>query len=208
MELNMDRSSISVDFSMSDNEISKCEKYIGGVDKMLEWGAGGSTLYFSSMVGKFVSIENDRGWYDKLLSDINDNVELHYVHQHEYKYDEELDENAFDILEGDGANVSEFTYNGKIINWVTRGRIDWHCYMDYIRHPINLSDRDYDVILVDGRARAMCAYVAKDLLKDNGHLLFHDFNNRPYYHGILKWYEVIDTQDSLAVLTKKIRGNS
>ena len=55
----MDRSSISVDFSMSDNEISKCEKYIGGVDKMLEWGAGGSTLYFSSMVGKFVSIEND-----------------------------------------------------------------------------------------------------------------------------------------------------
>jgi len=118
------------------------------------------------------------------------------------------DKNAFDILEGDGANVSEFIYDGKIINWVTRGRIDWHCYMDYIRHPINLSHRDYGVILVDGRARAMCAYVAKDLLKDDGYLLFHDFNNRPYYHGILNWYEIIDTQGSLAVLTKKIRGNS
>ena len=77
MELNMNRSSISVDFSMSDNEISKCEKYIGGVDKMLEWGAGGSTLYFSSMVGKFVSIENDRGWYDKLLSDLT--TMLNYI---------------------------------------------------------------------------------------------------------------------------------
>ena len=52
----------------------------------------------------------------------------------------------------------------------------------------------------------MCGYVAKDLIKENGFLLFHDFNNRPYYHGILKWFKKIDEEESLAVLV--LRGES
>jgi len=49
----------------------------------------------------------------------------------------------------------------------------------------------------------MCAYMAKYLLKDDGYLLFHDFNNRPYYHGILKYYEIVDSVETLVVLVKK-----
>jgi acyl-CoA thioester hydrolase len=40
-------------------------------------------------------------------------------------------------------------------------------------------------------------------IEDDGYLLFHDFNNRTYYHGILKYYEIVDTVKTLAVLVKK-----
>jgi hypothetical protein len=203
MVLSMDRSNLILDISMTNSELLKCEEYLKGVNSMLEWGAGGSTLYFSKLVNKLVSIENDNGWYNKLQPHLDANVDLHYVHQHEEKFDDELDKNASDILKGDGGNMKSFINSNGRINWITRGRIDWHCYMDYIKKPLELEYRDYDIILVDGRARAMCAYLAKDLLKDDGYLLFHDFNTRPYYHGILKWYDLIDTDGSLAVLSKK-----
>ena len=48
----IDRSNIGVDFSMSDSEIVKSEEYLNNKDKVLEWGAGGSTLYFSNIVSK------------------------------------------------------------------------------------------------------------------------------------------------------------
>ena len=49
----------------------------------------------------------------------------------------------------------------------------------------------------------MCAYVALSLLKDDGHLLFHDFTNRGYYHGILNYFELVDYIDTLAILKKR-----
>ena len=203
-------SKIPIDFSMTNGEILKCNEYVEGVDKMLEWGAGGSTLFFSSMVGKFVSIEDNREWYDKVKRHAKPNTEIYHVLTHKEKFDSELDENASVILHGDESWNSEhggqlyYKDDGKILYWTTRGRMDWHCYMDYIKYPLEkLSYRDYDVILVDGRVRAMCAYNALHLLKKDGYLLIHDFNHRGYYHGILKWYNVIDTEGSLAVLTKK-----
>ena len=204
----IDRSNVGVDFSMSDSEIVKSEEYLNNKDKVLEWGAGGSTLYFSNIVSSYVSIEHDKLWYNKLTSQINDNVELLYVSTHDEKFDDKLDKNAFDILRGDeswykkNGNKEIYEKDGKT-HWTTRGKIDWHCYLDYIKKPLELSYRNYDVVLVDGRARAMCAYVAKDLLKDDGYLLFHDFNNRGYYHGILKYYEIVDMDGTLAILIKK-----
>ena len=58
----IDRSNIGVDFSMSDSEIVKSEEYLNDKDKVLEWGAGGSTLYFSNIVSSYVSIEHDKLW--------------------------------------------------------------------------------------------------------------------------------------------------
>ena len=217
----MNKSDVPIDFSMSDWEILKCEEYLEGKDLMLEWGAGGSTLYFSNMVNKFVSVEDNKSWYDIILSHKNNNTEVHLVPYHSKKFNKELDDNAFDILKGDGVNIKELytiknlggvPYNttpedGDLVYWTTRGKQDWHCYMDYIRKPLELPYKKYDTNLIDGRARAMCRYVAKDLIKENGFLLFHDFNNRPYYHGILKWFKKIDEEESLAVLVLRGEGD-
>jgi|ETNvirnome_6_100_1030635.scaffolds.fasta_scaffold14342_3 hypothetical protein len=212
---------------METAETLKAENYIKGKQKMLEWGSGGSTLYFPSLVKKYVSIEHDRFWYDKIKPDIKDNVEYYYVPPHEEKFDVDLDTNAFDILKGsDNFYNHDYNYlnsndflltiqweqNGRTtkinkkdgkVYWKTRGGFDWHCGIDYIKKPLELTHRDYDVILVDGRCRSMCAYISQQLLKDDGYLMIHDFNHRKYYHGILKYYDIVDSVESLVILHKK-----
>jgi len=184
---------------MEDSETLKAESYIRGKQKMLEWGSGGSTIYFPQLVDHYISIEHDLGWYNKIKPNIHSNTEFYHVPIHENKFDEELDSIAHEIYTPD---ITDAIVRDGISYWNTRGDFDWHCGMDYIKKPLELG-YDYDVILVDGRCRAMCACVAKNLLKDGGYLLFHDFNNRIYYSGILKYYEIVDTVESLAVLIKK-----
>ena len=41
------------------------------------------------------------------------------------------------------------------------------------------------------------------MIKDGGYLVFDDFNNRTYYHGILKYYKVVDSGGTIAVLAKR-----
>jgi hypothetical protein len=194
---------------MSYDEISKAESYINGKTKMLEWGCGGSTLYFPELVDQYVSIEHDEKWYNKIKQDVPNNVEFYHIPiNKDMQFDDDLDANASDILSGNSNwntlhGCNELTQsNGKTF-WTTRGKFDWHCAIDYIKKPLELSHRNYDIILVDGRCRAMCGYIAKYLIKEGGHVLFHDFNNREYYHGILKYYTIVDTEESLAVLQKK-----
>ena len=202
-----DRTITISDVGMDDNEALKSEQYIKGKNRVLEWGSGGSTLYFPQIVNHYVSIEHDHSWYDKIKLDISDNVEFYHVPTHDIKFDDDLDENAFDILEGNedwyNRHGSEIRTEDEKTYWNTRGRLDWHCYMDYIRYPLNLTHRNYDIILVDGRARAMCAYVALSLLKVDGYLLFHDFMIREYYHGILNYFELVNYIDTLAILKKR-----
>jgi hypothetical protein len=177
----------------------KTQEYIKDKNKVLEWGSGTSTIYFSKIVKQFVSIEHNQGWYDYVSSQIADNVEYYYVAPHDFKNDEELDKNVPDLL----CRANDPVLVDGITHWKTRDGFDWHCGIDYIRKPLELEYRDYDAVIVDGRCRTMCAYIAKYLIKDGGYLIFDDFNPRQYYHGILKYYEVVDGSDTLSVLSKR-----
>ena len=46
---------------MENDEALKAEEYIKGKDKVLEWGSGGTTLYFPQIVNTYVSMEHDSG---------------------------------------------------------------------------------------------------------------------------------------------------
>ena len=48
---------------MEHSEALKAEQYIKGKSKMLEWGGGGSTLYFPKLVENYVSLEDSLEWY-------------------------------------------------------------------------------------------------------------------------------------------------
>ena len=190
---------ISVMTGLEIEETLKAEQYIKGKDKVLEWGSGGSTLYFPQMVNNYVSIEHDVIWYDKLKLDVPHNCEYHHVPMHSQRLDDMLDPQAEDAMlcAGDTELRDGITY------WQTRGHFDWHCGIDYIKKPLSLEHQNYDVIFIDGRCRSMCAYLATHLLKDEGYVLVHDFIPRQYYHGLLKWYDVVDKAGTLIVLTKR-----
>jgi hypothetical protein len=48
---------------MSEAEIALIEFYLNPAMRILEWGCGGSTAYFSQKVEQFVSVEHDPVWY-------------------------------------------------------------------------------------------------------------------------------------------------
>ena len=59
---------------MSRDEIGMIEGYLKPSFKMLEYGSGGSTLYFSRLVKEYYSVEHDVEWYEKITKTLN-----HYI---------------------------------------------------------------------------------------------------------------------------------
>ena len=64
---------------MDDSEILLILKHLYYTDTMLEWGSGGSTLYFPYFVKKYYSIEHDTEWSKKIELKKPQNVEFHHV---------------------------------------------------------------------------------------------------------------------------------
>ena len=72
----------------------------------LEWGSGGSTLYFPSkfkFIEKWVSIEHNKTWYNKIIDKITPNVELRlYENKDDYINAVFKDYKKFDFIFIDG----------------------------------------------------------------------------------------------------------
>jgi hypothetical protein len=73
---------------MQPSEVSLIQSHLNSRDDVLEWGAGGSTLYFSQFVLRYFSIEHDSKWYSKLVKiGIPKNVELFFIPQNAARSD-------------------------------------------------------------------------------------------------------------------------
>ena len=61
-----------------------------------------------------------------------------------------------------------------------------------------------DLVLIDGRFRVVCCLKCYDIIKDNCLIAFDDFLNRPYYHIVLEYFDIIEkTKDNRMVILKK-----
>lgn len=71
---------------MHEHEYKFIEKYLTKDDVLLEYGSGNSTLYFSGIVNKVISIEHDIDWIHSLNKVISaydiKNIELYHVAAH------------------------------------------------------------------------------------------------------------------------------
>ena len=65
---------------ISYNAIEEVKSHLTKTSKVLEFGSGGSTIFFSGLVSQVVSVENNSDWINFLISEIKnksiDNVEL------------------------------------------------------------------------------------------------------------------------------------
>jgi predicted O-methyltransferase YrrM len=136
--------------------------------RCLEWGSGGSTralLEQCPFVERYVSIEHDRTWYDKVRSVVTDSrLDLHYV----------------------APNVAvppRSLFRRHPLAWYARAEVDRTMFADYIDLPATL-DIVFDFVLVDGRARRFCMSAGWMLLRPGGLLVLHDAQ-RPEYHDVL-----------------------
>lgn len=144
---------------MDDSEILLILKHLYYTDTMLEWGSGGSTLYFPYFVKKYYSIEHDTEWSKKIELKKPQNVEFHHV--------------PWDSPRTIPTQFEQF-----------------ETYVHYIK---KLGIKQFDKILIDGRARGWCAEMALQFLHKDSIIFMHDFWNRPQYHVVFNWYEELDS---------------
>ena len=134
-----------VQLIMTKNEIECIEKYLTPTDIMLEWGAGGSTLYFSKKVKRYVSVEDSRAWYRRVLKTLSKNN-----------------------------NLKSKTYMLNIISNEARSfptrKQEFKDYIEIV-HKLNAK---WDKVLLDGRARVYCGIEVIPYLKDDSIVFLHD----------------------------------
>lgn len=98
---------------MNEHEYKFIEKYLNGDDVLLEWGSGNSTLYFSGIVKKVITIEHDIDWINTIKSVIDgyniDNIEMHYIPAHSPTPDPCRYEQFKDYIEYVKKNQFKFT---------------------------------------------------------------------------------------------------
>ena len=126
---------------------------------VLEWGSGGSTVYFTQFLKNkgiaytWTSIEYSKVWYEKISSILKDDKNVSIV--------------LFDV-----GNTN-----------VKQPDIPMN---EYVVYPSTIGKK-YDVILVDGRKRRRCLLEASKMLKPGGVVLLHDAR-RAHYHSSFSAY--------------------
>lgn len=167
---------ISIKPWMSDKQVNMIQSYCKSDHTMLEYGAGGSTLYFSKYVKKYISIEHDINWYNQIKkNDLNANIELHYC--------------------APDNNIALPVWQAKPED-----------FRSYVSLVDQLPYKHYDRVLIDGRARVECAIKILDYISHDSIVFVHDFFERKRYHTLYDHYKLIDEdnvkQPSLAVFKK------
>ena len=155
---------------MANYEIAEIEDILLDLERhapldILEWGSGGSTVYFPeflSLTGipfTWLSLEYNRRWYTHVTETVA-GMEA-------------------DLL--GPVSVQLFPVDND------RSK-QMHTNMDeYVAYPASLG-RKWDFILVDGRKRRRCLLEAVNLLKPHGVVLLHDAE-REYYHCAFSAYQ-------------------
>lgn len=65
-------------------------------------------------------------------------------------------------------------------------------YSDQIRKLSREEQDSIDLVLIDGRFRVACCLKCYDIIKDNCLIAFDDFLDRPHYHIVLEYFDIIE----------------
>lgn len=159
----------------------------GRVPRILEWGCGLSTLYYTRALaerGEFlwVTLEYDRAFFEQRVAPyltLWSNVQM--------------------VKVSSAADVSAAVADGVLTRGVValvfdagslspaQNALDRHADLDaYVDAPALLGT-PFDVVMVDGRKRRRCLIEASRLVASDGAVLLHDAH-RAYYHGAFSEY--------------------
>ena len=160
---------------MSDEELDCFTRHLAGVERYLEFGCGGSTVWAArAKVKRIVSVESDPDWITKCrLAPELKGADVAFVH----------------------VDIGETGEWGKPVN--SLGAERWPAYSGA---GWDLLDAPPDLVFVDGRYRVACGLQAVLRTPPSTKLVIHDFWNRPAYYELLNFCDLAEAAKTLAVL--------
>ena len=168
--------------SLAINDKKMFYKYLDNSKIYFEYGSGGSTYQASirNNIIKIYSVESDKEWLNILQKKITSNNVTYFYNE----------------------------MNTKPSTWGYPGPNSTHIqhinYSNYIRNLTLEEQNSVDLILIDGRFRVACCLKCFDIINEDCFIIFDDFLNRPQYHVVLDYYDIIEkTDDNRMVILKK-----
>lgn len=141
-------------------------RYSKTTDKVFEYGGGGSTLFFLSKVAEVVTVEHDQEWFHLLQKKIDPSGSVRW-HGNLV-----LPEESVDTANLDKSKPGDYYSDDPMFQKAT--------FKEYSTFICQFKDEYFDLVLIDGRARASCLYHAIPKVKIGGHLIL-DNSERNYY---------------------------
>jgi hypothetical protein len=144
---------------LSISAISWLKKNISKKDVLFEYGSGGSTLFFSQLSKKIVSIEHDKMWYAKIKKEIEKNK----FSNCDYRF--------VPPIKGRNPAYASTKEKG----------------MDFKKYVLSINefpDGFFDFVLVDGRARNACLSACIKKVKKGSYLILDNSERSEYRKGM------------------------
>ncbi len=79
--------------------------------RVFEWGAGYSSLYWSSVSHSVVSVEDNKEWHSSIVKQAPDNLKIHLIEANSEYEEKILGYNKFDVIIIDGTRRRECAIN-------------------------------------------------------------------------------------------------
>ncbi len=157
-------------------------RHLNNISVYFEYGSGGSTYQASIRpnITKIYSVESDPEWQNKLKQMIKHPNVTHFF-------------NEMDTQPNNWGNPGKNATTIQQIN-----------YSNQIRRLNKNEQESIDLVFIDGRFRAACCLKCYDLIKDDCLIAFDDFLNRPHYHIVLDYFDIVEkTENNRMVILKK-----
>ena len=133
--------------------------FLTGDMRVFEWGSGGSTLFLVKRVKNLISLEHNPEWYEKIGPLIK----------------EKGFSNCQYILK-EPKPGSNYLSSSK--------RYAGLSFEEYCRAIDSYPDNFFDLVLVDGRARNFCVYLAMKKVRSKGFIFVDDTHGSGYTEGM------------------------
>ncbi len=143
--------------------------------KVLEYGCGYSSLFFKKMVDELYTVEHDQAWAKILLEyDPSLTIDLSPADSPVHVEHENIIRNYLLQIPPVTMSVPELDYKHGLLNYE---------YSGYASRILNKPKGYFDIIIIDGMCRSLCAMLAADYIKDDGYIIL-DNSDRPQYNFI------------------------
>ena len=147
---------------------------------LLEYGSGGSTIYASKFCEKIVSVETDFNFYKFLKKMKRNNTQLIYINI------------GKTVGYGVPKNNDTFLFEENLC--------EEYCFMPWKI----MKKKNPDLIFIDGRYRvASLLFSLINNENEKCQYIFDDYKNRPFYHIIDKYINLIEIYDNTIFFKKK-----
>lgn len=144
----------------------------GRLDKdsrVFEYGAGGSSVFFSTRVGELVSVEHDRAWFEATREVMTERINRPKFNWRGVLAEPQPPTTPIDLPPDDPLSYasSDEVFAGQ-------------SFYDYAAAIDEYPNEYFDVVLIDGRARPSCFMHAMNKVKVDGYIILDNAERASY----------------------------